>query len=940
VLVAGCVLALAVAGPVRGQEARRDTAEVRAQWLERLRALGERTGRDVVRDTTDTLQVVAGDTLAASPFALTGAAPAVVPADSLARALMGLDGYTATRYEGTGARFAADSGKLVLLGKAQVEREGQTLVADSLLVYDRHTATACGYGKPVLTGAGAAEPVQSEQVCYDIERDLGMARSARTKFSETGNWYVHGDRVYTSGKHVMYTQDGKFTSCDLDEPHYHFAAKHVKIVKDRVMVARDVTLNFADVPVFWLPFLVQSLKQGRQSGLLMPEFSVNEIARPDRGYRRRLRNLGVYWAINDYMGAQVSLDWEAETFTGVRGRFDYNWRNQFLNGNLDVTRYWRPGGTELSLQTSHRWDPSERTSMNVSANFVSDRRFLEENTFDPRELTRTIDSNGGLNHRFDWGNLTLHAKRRQYLGEDRVETTLPSVSLNITPITLFPALPGQARWYSNATWNGNASFNVQGRDVAEQLGGPQTVDTRLTKASASSSFTLGKLSWSQSFNAGEDLRRGKTGVVVGDSVYPDSVVPESRVQRADWSTSLGYMQRLIGTTTLTPSVRFSSELIRGDTAAGGQAVWAPVRMSVGASLKADIFGFWPGVGPFSRIRHRLSPTLSYSYSPKPSVSELQTRVFRGLDQLRESNQLTLSLNQTWEAKYRESAQEGARRDSAAAAAPDTATGPRRLPQARKIKLLSWSMSALAYDFVRAREADSIGRWPGLTTSQLSHTVNSDLLPGLSLSVEQDLFATPRDSTGKALPRTFRPYLRGVTASFSIDNDSWLVRALGLGGRRDAKREEREAEAPDSAAAGGVEERSGLFGGRRQPGAGAPYEGSAGSWNASLNYSLDRPPLFSGYGRSDQLLQANVSFRPTENWSVTWSTGYSFTNRQFSDHYLTLTRNLHRWQANFSFMKAQNGNFSFVFHVNLLDNSDLKLDYEQRGGDAYDGRFRR
>ena len=60
-----------------------------------------------------------------------------------------------------------------------------------------------------------------------------------------------------------------------------------------------------------------------------------------------------------------------------------------------------------------------------------------------------------------------------------------------------------------------------------------------------------------------------------------------------------------------------------------------------------------------------------------------------------------------------------------------------------------------------------------------------------------------------------------------------------------------------------------------------------------------------------------------------STGYSITTTKFSDHVLTLTRTLHDWDANFDFVKAQNGNFSFQFRVHLRANPDVKLDYHQQ-----------
>jgi hypothetical protein len=106
-------------------------------------------------------------------------------------------------------------------------------------------------------------------------------------------------------------------------------------------------------------------------------------------------------------------------------------------------------------------------------------------------------------------------------------------------------------------------------------------------------------------------------------------------------------------------------------------------------------------------------------------------------------------------------------------------------------------------------------------------------------------------------------------------------------------------------------------------------GPVGSWNASLNYTLFRPRAEDVNGQENQMVTGNVTFQPTEQWSVNWNTGYSFTEKEFTDHVLTLTRAMHDWDANFDFVKAQNGNFSFQFRVALRANSDIKFDYQQR-----------
>src|SRR5688500_4823505 len=141
--------------------------------------------------------------------------------DSIMQALSRLEGYNVTRYTGSRASFDADSGAIALEGPATIIRQGQELAADSVLTFDSEAGVVCGYGNPVLTGEGA-EPITSDQMCYDTERRMGMALGARTQFSQNAEWFVHGERVFTSGSDVIYSAGTEFTTCDLEVPHYHF----------------------------------------------------------------------------------------------------------------------------------------------------------------------------------------------------------------------------------------------------------------------------------------------------------------------------------------------------------------------------------------------------------------------------------------------------------------------------------------------------------------------------------------------------------------------------------------------------------------------------------------------------------------------------------------------------------------------------------------------
>jgi hypothetical protein len=445
----------------------------------------------------------------------------------------------------------------------------------------------------------------------------------------------------------------------------------------------------------------------------------------------------------------------------------------------------------------------------------------------------------------------------------------------------------------------------------------------------SSSFNWGRLSWSQSLSSVDRHEATRIGAL------PDTTTELHRNQTINWSSSLNFQQRLIGTSTFTPGISVSRE-IRRDLNSAGQMVSAPMRMDFNAEVKADVFGFWPGIGAIERIRHRLSPSIRYGYSPSTAIDSIanpvQARVF-GPRAGSERNTLTFSVNQTFEGKFRED------RDTTAAEADTLAadtlsldpTQPRRLRQARKVTILSLTTDAVMYDFVAARET---GR--GIQTQQITNSINSDLLRGLQLSITHELFRSV-DTALVRSGREFDPHLQRINASWSLSNNSWLFRVLGLSRKSEAPPATGSEETPVPADAEGGPSPGPQFGivGNRQRQQGQQQQlprGNVGTWNASFNLTIERPreQATSAIGQSgNQMVTSSFSFQPTQMWNVRWSTGYSFTEKEFTDHMLVFTRQMHDWDANFDFVKAQNGNFSFQFRVSLRANQDIKFDYHQR-----------
>ena len=896
--------------------------------LEKLSAMGKEPPKDTGAVADSTRARFVRDSIARTRKPQPP--PPDLRGDSIMQALARLEGYTVTTYKGASARFNADTGMLRLQAtaeqKAAVLQGAQSMTADSLLTYDRNTYWACGYGSPILTG-GTEAPIESRNVCYNTRQRIGAARDASTQLTEGTTYNVHGD-LYTKGNHV-YVVNGVFTDCTLDEPHYHWGGQILKVSNRDVLVARNVTLNFGDVPVLWLPYLMQSLKRGRRSGVLTPEFSINDIVRRNSRYNRKITNIGFYWAASEYIGAKAAFGWFSNNWTEVNGSLDYRITGKFLDGAVTWREFWQSeGGKVRTIAATNSWAPDERTNLYGNLGYSSSSSFIKQSTFSPNELNRSIDSNGSLSRRFDWGSVALGASRQQYLSDNKINLVLPSLSVNLSTITLFPT-SGGGRFYNNATFGATGQVRRANVSVDESIT-PLQFDRNETDASGSLTFTMDKLSLSQNFQMRRGLQRAREFGLAenGDTIL---AAPELLEQRMNWSSGLSFQQRLIGTSTFTPGVSLRGELAR-DTATG-RMISAPTRVDANASVKIDLFGFWPGVGSFEQFRHRLSPTFSYSYSPAGQPDSIQKRVFLA-SQIAEQNRLNIGLSQTIEGKRRP--ETGSTSDSTAVPAdsiPSDPDQPRRLPQSRVITLLSLNTDAVVYDFVQADSGF------GLQTTQISNSINSDLLRGLQLSITHDLFRNhllPDSAPPGTRPgRDFAPHLSRVSASFSLSGSSWLFRALGLSGGPETPAATGSTptpvpEAPQAGAGvtpGGPE--LGLLGAQNRPQASEIPRGPVGSWNASFNYTMVRPRREEVNAIENQMVTANVSFQPTEMWNVTWNTGYSFTTKEFTDHVLTLTRQMHDWDANFDFVKAQNGNFSFQFRVALRANPDVKFDYQQR-----------
>jgi hypothetical protein len=928
--------------------------------------------------------------------------------DSVMAALLAREGYTVTRYQGDSVHFDARQRQLALEGSpAAVERAGSMLVGDTV-IYDDSLDRVTVRGDTVVLRdpARGSDVVASGYLVYDLEERRGVVREVRTSTQTGGEtWYLHGRGPSAvelpdstgRGSASFYARGGEITSCNLTEPHYHFRSGEIKVVRDRVLIARPAILYIADIPVAWLPFIFQDLRSGRRSGILTPRFGVSDIVRNSPTYRRHIEDLGYYFNLGDYMDLELALDWRSGArpsdgdpgWMRYRAQWRYRWLDRFISGDLRTEYHTlRDGRKNTSVSLGHSQDFSQNTHLRADINYMTSTRVRQQTSTNPFEQLATIYSSLNYSTKMGPASLSLGGTQRQFPGQDQIDRSFPTFSLSTTPIS-----PVSWLVWTPSLRVGNSEQlrlprpgGIGFRYITRPDGTADSVavegDRRQTTLSFDTPLRIFGFTWSNSF-AVNDRENAYPQLVdyyrdVADTTSRvTSVFARTYTTSVDWTTGFSLPPLAQGTWNLVPSVSIQNVdpgggfLVRTELS-GGDFVRQSKRLVYGVSASPTFFGLFPGIGPFSRFRHAISPTLSYGYSPRASVGD---DFLRALGRSREGylgalpqNSLSLGLNTNLEAKRRS--------DADSAAAPEGGS---------KLRLLSLDFDGVGYDWERYRElrnrAAEAGRgsvpwYRGVTNSTFGWRATSELLPGFSFRTGYSLYeGNPLSDTAR-----FKPFHTNTDINFSLDRNRnpllALARVFGVA----VPRAEPLAETTEPTVADTFAQRV-----SRQPIAGAYRRGdgtipTGQGWTASFNYSSSRQrPVTGGnvvefdpeaacagfvrgtpsfdrcveqetaaFAPDDETdrsttilrspptrsLQSAISFNVTPLWAMSWSTTYDLVRSEFASHIVSLQRDMHDWRAVFAFTQAANGNFAFNFFIALKAEPDLKFDYNRN---TYRGR---
>ena len=146
---------------------------------------------------------------------------------------------------------------------------------------------------------------------YVHARGAPGARVLRTE----NPFYLSGQRVERLDEDTYEVVHGRLTSCPCAKEGWLLSVGRARVREGDKAVAHDAVFRFFGVPIFYFPFLVDSLaREPRQTGFLLPHIGNST----QKGY---IVGEGFFWAINPSTDLMLGLEDYSKRGVAERGQF-------------------------------------------------------------------------------------------------------------------------------------------------------------------------------------------------------------------------------------------------------------------------------------------------------------------------------------------------------------------------------------------------------------------------------------------------------------------------------------------------------------------------------------------------------------------------------------------------------------------------------------------
>lgn len=819
---------------------------------------------------------------------------------------------TTINYSARDSIRATIDGKIIwLYGDAKIDYGEIELEAEEIIIdYANNTISAQGIrdslgnrvGYPIFKNG--SELYETKGIIYNFKTRRARIKEVATK---QGDAILVSDAAFKNENNEILSIRNSFTTCNLEHPHFVIRATRTKAIPDDKIVSGPFYLEFNDIP---LPagFLFGMFPAQRESasGIIFPSYGEERR----RGFN--LRGGGYFFDISDYVKLAVMGDIYSKGGHAVNILSNYNKRYRYTgNVNFGYSKNRlgeriedRGVSNDFRLTWSHspQSKGTGRFAASVNAatatyNQNNNLMYGSPNEFSAMALSpisTKLSSNVSYNKRFAGTPLSaaINLSHNQDLRTKLVDLPLPTISMNMNNI-----YPFQGKLKTDVLDNFSIGYTMNATN-------------RITN-------NLGKIARNP----------------LNDSIAPFTfdnlpVFLQNSRKGVRHNIPVSYSFKTLKFFTVSPTINYDEKwyferldwnyaedsTFVADTISGFNRI---ANYSFSAGIATRIYGMYHFKNKNSKvkaIRHVINPSISAGYTPDFSKNrnyfdtlrneynqivykdKYEGFVYNGGSSLGRSGSIGFGIGNNLEMKVK--------------TAKDTVD--------RKVMLLNNLSLSSSYDLM----ADSFKLAPiGLAAN--TNILNNKINVNLSASIDPynyvpvTVFDEKTDSETTILRRVDSYAWRG--GSLGRITSATLAVSTNLNPQKrekenDTREKIAEAEIPET-------DKSFLLKNA------AHYVDFDIPWSLNINYNLSYTnPINAKKKAITQTVQFTGDVSLTEKWKVTFNSGYHFEMKEFTQTNLGISRELHCWQMNLTwvpFGRFQSYNFTIAVKASILQ--DLKLE---------------
>ena len=434
-----------------------------------------------------------------------------------------------------------------------------------------------------------SEIIDGHTMVYHMKSRYGKVSQGVTQYEDG---LCRGTTIKKVDENVLNIRSGYYTTCEEETPHYNFWARDLKLVVKERIIARPIVLYFGPVPVMIFPFAVFPAGGGRHSGVEIPTYGESS------SQGRFFRDLGYYWAPNDYFDVHTLLDFYERYGIQTTSRINYVKRYRFngnISGSLTKKRFETRVEDRWRISSFHKHTLSPTMSLIVKGDYQSDASYQRDLSDNPYERMKLfMKSDALLDKRWAGtpysGSITVN--HYESLTTGAITQLMPSVGFSRKNLPLIPqpedAEPEDVKWfhkfYFGYIGTGKRTRNVTAEEIRPSpLDSIQTIEYSLHP-------------W-----------RYKSGI----KHYMTLSARQNILEYFALVQSLNYTENWFD-----EWLTWSQDSLGSIDSVKHEGFKARRTFSTSMTLSTTLYGlFHPGVFGIDALRHKIDPQISLSYSP-------------------------------------------------------------------------------------------------------------------------------------------------------------------------------------------------------------------------------------------------------------------------------------------------------------------------------------